>query len=207
MVRALTEPWGRPGELARIGTDLVKLDPVIGGCVARAADAWPLRLSAQALFGPNGLATVAADPLLCALLNAAPICDIEMERFLTMARRAMLEAAAGMTASDGEIGTALSFYTALARQCFINEYVFSHTDDEIQAAGDLRDSLVAALEARTQVPVLWRLRSPPISRSAPSRLPPACWIVSGRGSDGCAGATGSRAGARAARACRHSPVD
>lgn len=155
MIRALTEPWGRPSDLARVGIELVKLNPDIGGCVARAADAWPLRLSAQDLFGSNGLTTFATDPLLCALLNSTPICDIEMERFLTMARCAMLEAAAGMTVSDDEVGTALSFYSALARQCFINEYVFSHTDDEIQKASDLRDSLATALEAKTQVPVLW----------------------------------------------------
>src|ERR1039458_1276940 len=42
-------------------------------------------------------------------------------------------------------------------QCFINEYVFCHTDDEIQQANDLRDLLVAALEAGTQLPVLWVL--------------------------------------------------
>jgi 2-polyprenyl-3-methyl-5-hydroxy-6-metoxy-1,4-benzoquinol methylase len=51
----------------------------------------------------------------------------------------------------------LSFYSALARQCFINEYVFCYTDYEIQKANDLRDLLVAALEAKTQVPVLWLL--------------------------------------------------
>ncbi len=78
-----------------------------------------------------------------------------MERFLTMARCALLEAASGMTASDSEAGTALSFYSALARQCFINEYVFSYTDDEIRKAADLRDSLAAALETNARIPPLW----------------------------------------------------
>ncbi|MBF8277128.1 MAG: Methyltransferase type 11 [Candidatus Brocadiaceae bacterium] len=155
MTRALTEPWGRPDDLARISTDLVKLNPEIEGCIARAAAAWPLRLPAQDLFGTNGLAMLAADPLLCALLVSAPICDLELERFLTMARRAMLQTAAGMRASDAESGTALNFYSALARQCFINEYVFSHTNDEIREAGNLRDSLVTALEAGIQAPPLW----------------------------------------------------
>src|ERR1019366_4714207 len=157
MVRALTEPWGRPSKLARVTTDLVKLNPDIGECIARAAHAWPRRLSAQDLFGSNGLAALAANELLCALLCSAPISDIEMERFLTMAGRLMLEAATGIAASDDDAGTALSFYSALARQCFINEYVFCHTDDEIQQANDLRDLLVAALEAGTQLPVLWVL--------------------------------------------------
>jgi Tfp pilus assembly protein PilF/2-polyprenyl-3-methyl-5-hydroxy-6-metoxy-1,4-benzoquinol methylase len=155
VTRALVEPWCRPDDLARISIDLVRLNPEIEGCIVRAAAAWPLRLPAQDLFGPNGLAMLAADTLLCALLVSAPVCDLDLERFLTMARRAMLQAAAGMTASDAEIGTALSFYSALARQCFINEYVFSYTNDEIREAGNLRDALVAALEAGTQSPSLW----------------------------------------------------
>lgn len=154
MVRALTEHWGRSSDLSRVCSELTKHSPVIGGSVARAAEAWPQRLSAHDLFGANGLKLIATDTLLCALLDSAPICDIEIERFLTMARCAMLDAAAGVTASDGDVGAALSFYSALARQCFINEYVFSYTDDEIQKASDLRDSLVAALDAKTQLPVL-----------------------------------------------------
>ena len=153
MVRALTEPWGRPSELAQACTGLVRLNPDIGGCIARAVSAWPQRLAAQELFGTNGLATLASDPLLSAMLDSMPVCDIEMERFLTMARHALLEAA--MTASDGEADNALSFYSALACQCFINEYVFSHTDDEINKATDLRDLLSAALQADAPVPALW----------------------------------------------------
>ncbi len=155
MVRALTEPWGRPSELAQISASLVKLDPDTGGCVTRAASAWPVQLSEQDLFGTNGLAALASDTLLCALLDAAPICDIEMERFLTMARCALLEAATGLTAAVNEAGEALGFYSALARQCFINEYVFAHTDEELRKAAGLRDSLAGALEADARIPALW----------------------------------------------------
>ena len=155
LVRALTEPWCRPSDLSQICINYVKLNADIEGGVARATDAWPVRLSAQNLFGLNGLATLADDPLLNAILISAPICDIDMERFLTMARHAMLEIAMGMTNSEDGVGASLSFYSALARQCFINEYVFSYTDDEIQKAIDLRDLLVAALEAKAQVPILW----------------------------------------------------
>ncbi len=154
MVRALTEPWGRPSELALICIGLAKLNLDIGKCVSRAVDAWPVRLSAQDLFGSNSITTLAANSLLSALLDSAPICDIEMERFLTMARHAMLDAAAKTPASNGGMDTTLSFYSALARQCFINEYVFSHGDDEIQQASVLRDALIAALEAKTPVPPL-----------------------------------------------------
>ena len=85
--------------------------------------------------------------MLLALLVSAQNTDVELERFLTMARRLLLEAAAG----DGADGGALEFYAALARQCFINEYVFSCSEEEIGRAGDLRDALAAALEAGTPV--------------------------------------------------------
>ncbi|MDO8811554.1 MAG: tetratricopeptide repeat protein [Gallionella sp.] len=180
MVRALTEPWGRPSELTQAAAGLVRLNPDIGECVARAVGAWPRRLAAQELFGasdaassplPNplpqageganeslrelhvtGLTALANDALLIAMLDAMPVCDIEMERFLTMARHALLEAAA--TGSADEADYALSFYSALARQCFINEYVFSCADDEIKKATELRDSLAAALESQAQIPAL-----------------------------------------------------
>jgi 2-polyprenyl-3-methyl-5-hydroxy-6-metoxy-1,4-benzoquinol methylase len=77
--------------------------------------------------------------------------DAEMERFLTMARRALLEAASEMIESGDGIG----FYSALARQCFINEYVFAVAADEGRKASDLRNLLSAALTADAPVPVLW----------------------------------------------------
>ena len=48
-------------------------------------------------------------------------------------------------------GAALRFHSALASQCFINEYVFSGTDDEMTLATRLKDELGQALEAGTPV--------------------------------------------------------
>ena len=155
LVRAMSEPWGRPSELANICAGLVKLDPKIGECITRATGAWPQMLAAQELFGPSGLAATAADPLLRALLNSTPICDVELERFMTMCRWALLNAASGEISAEAGNKNILGFYSALARQCFINEYVFFHTSDEIHKAGALRDSLVAALEAKAPAPALW----------------------------------------------------
>jgi len=129
MVRALTEPWGRPAELVAAGIDIVKLDP-------------------------GGLAARSTDPLFHALLDAAPLCDMDMERFLTTARSGLLDEATGISVSQDESEASLRFQCALARQCFINEYVFSRTDEEMQKALALRNALVAALEAGTGVPVL-----------------------------------------------------
>lgn len=142
LVRALGEPWGRPTDLALAAVALVKANPGVGECVARANAAWPRRLSAAELFGQS-----AADPLLRSLLEAVTIPDIELERFLTMARHAMLESAG---AANGE-ASALDFHCALAQQCFINEYVYAATAEEAARAHALRDALAAALETGASI--------------------------------------------------------
>jgi SAM-dependent methyltransferase len=57
----------------------------------------------------------------------------------------------GHTAVDNEL---LDFYCAVARQCFINEYVFALTEGEAERAGQLRATLDAALGTGEQVSVL-----------------------------------------------------
>ena len=93
---------------------LIKQGAHIGAGVARATQAWPRSLPAPELFGPSGPAVLADDGLLLALLVSAQNTDVELERFLTMARRLLLEAAARDDADDGAIG----FYAALALPVF-----------------------------------------------------------------------------------------
>jgi SAM-dependent methyltransferase len=84
---------------------------------------------------------VFGDPLLRTLLTVAPICDRDLERFLTAARSALIaQALAGGAAPDD----ALAFWCALARQCFINEYVFMQDAGEAEAAERLRRSVADA---------------------------------------------------------------
>ncbi len=142
LTRAMTEPWDRPDRLAPTAAAMIGKGPVTGALVARAAKTWPKPLGAPELFGTTRLAALDADRLLLALLTTALNTDLELERFLTLARRALLdEESEGRSSEEG-----LEFRCALARQCFINEYVFSQDDSEIQQAGKLRDALAAALE-------------------------------------------------------------
>jgi SAM-dependent methyltransferase len=69
----------------------------------------------------------------------------------------LLVAASNENASGGVEEGVLSFYSALAQQCFINEYVFAWTDTEAEQAHKLKNLLVAALASKTQIPVLWVL--------------------------------------------------
>lgn len=148
MARSLTEAWARPDGLARAAAKLLKRNAHIGGLVSRAAQAWPQLLPADELFDPNGAVRLADDELLLALLTSAQNTDLELERFLTMARRHLLEAAIGGETRDN---AALGFHAALARQCFINEYVFFHGQEEIATARTLRDHLAQQLAAGASI--------------------------------------------------------
>jgi tetratricopeptide (TPR) repeat protein/2-polyprenyl-3-methyl-5-hydroxy-6-metoxy-1,4-benzoquinol methylase len=155
MVRALSEPWCRPEELTWVCRDIVKLNRNVGECISRAIAAWPQRLATQELYGSGRIAAVSDDTLLRCFIKSVQICDLEMERFLTMVRFTLLVDASSKNALESVEENVLDFYCALAQQCFINEYVFAWTDAEAEQALSLRDSLAAALESEARVPVLW----------------------------------------------------
>jgi trans-aconitate methyltransferase len=104
MTRAIVERWTRPADIARIASQAVMAS------TARHAE------------------STRVDPLLLALLTAAPVATTELERHLTQMRRTLL-ARAG--ADDRVDKRALKLFAALACQCFINEYVLAQGADEI----------------------------------------------------------------------------
>ncbi len=106
------------------------------------------------MFGADGLAALAEDFLLHALLEATPVSSIEFERFLTCARHALLETVSSKHSSDSSDIAALRFYAALSQQCFINEYLFDYDDRENLAAVACRAKLLALLDSNTTVPPL-----------------------------------------------------
>lgn len=152
LTTAITEPWGIPYELCRPALSLIMLDQRIARCVRLANGSWPERLPKAVLFGPDGLAALASDPLLHALLEATPVTTIEFERFLTCTRHALLETALSDKAPDASDIAALQFYAALSRQCFINEYIFDCDDAELHAAEACRKKLLALLDDNAVVP-------------------------------------------------------
>ena len=153
LLRALSEPWARPSELAGACARVIKSNRWIAECIARAGQAWSRLPSAIELYGPDGIAAVAGDPLLLCLLEATPVTDAELERFLTAARTALLSLATSEAADIDD--HALKFFAALAQQCFINEYVFAVTDDELARAHELRDRIAAALPSGDAIPLIW----------------------------------------------------
>jgi SAM-dependent methyltransferase len=152
--RALMESWGSPLVLMRLAVSLIKRRPEIASCIARAAHAWPRRLPAAELFGSGGLGAVSTDPLLLALLPVTHIADIELERFLTAVRAALLELSARPDAPQADPGV-LRFQVAMARHCFVNEYVFATTTEELNKVSGLREQVALALESGAQPQPAW----------------------------------------------------
>jgi tetratricopeptide (TPR) repeat protein/SAM-dependent methyltransferase len=147
IARALREGWARSGELERVSLLLIKRDAAVAAACARAA------ASPQDPLAPEDLAALAGDPLLESLMIAGRVSDRDMERLLTVARRTLLDAA---VRPDAEASSAvLAFACALARQCFINEYVFAVGSEEAANVEQLIASLGERLRAGTDSPGLW----------------------------------------------------
>ena len=151
VLRALSEAWIRPRDLIGVCIDLIKRNSVVSEAIARANAAWPKRLTADELCGAPGIAALASDPLLCCLLECAPVTDIGLERVLTNVRHILL-----WGASDGaSVESLVGFACAVARQCFLNGYVFAMTEAESERAIQLQAALERALETAADGPPLW----------------------------------------------------
>lgn len=156
VARAIAEGWVRPGDLLDSACSLILLDETVRRCVDKVSNAWPTMLTGEELFGASSLGMISDDPVFRSVLENVPIASIEFERFLTMTRAILLDAAADTPAElPFATGPALDFQCALARQCFINEYVYALTPHEVRRATSLRDSLSTRLAAGLPVPLSW----------------------------------------------------
>jgi len=150
-VRALTEAWVRPKELARSCLSLAlthnqALQLIVYHAMQGGPDKFPESIE------PGIWETLAGDRLLLCLLKSTTIPHIKFEQFLTCVRFAMLDIATKTSLAEED--DVLDCFCAIAQQCFINEYVFALMPNEVELAQQLREGVVTALEAGTPVPVL-----------------------------------------------------
>ncbi|HWC92444.1 MAG TPA: methyltransferase domain-containing protein [Pseudolabrys sp.] len=115
--------------------------PPLAAALARADATWPRRLSLDELFGGDTLGSIEADPFLLRILATAPVRDIAFERMLTSLRRALL----------GRADAPIDLACGLARQCFLNEYVFESTAEEDARVAELKTEIERALTAGVEI--------------------------------------------------------
>ena len=155
LIRALSDPWCRTGQLVPASLALIKSHREAGQCIDRAVASWPTALSKEELFGTEGLAALAADDLLTALLENTPAAGLDFEHFLTLARRALLLDVLASQSPDEADSSLLRFCCALARQCHINEYVYNCTAEESDGVTRLRDAVSKRITEAKPVPGAW----------------------------------------------------
>ncbi len=95
----------------------------------------------RAAVKPIAPEALAQDTLFAAYLDRCLNADPVFELFLTRLRRGLI-----LTPPDEVSEDALATAAALARQCFLNEYVWLAEDDETDAAADLKRHLESALK-------------------------------------------------------------
>jgi 2-polyprenyl-3-methyl-5-hydroxy-6-metoxy-1,4-benzoquinol methylase len=151
-VRAIKECWLRPNEMIGFASRALELDPIVGNCIERASPAPHGLVQDPHLFTQEEIAALANDQLLISLLESTPLANRAIERLITSARATMLERLARPNPVGANL---LAFYTSLAIQCFITEYVFSVAEQELAAAQAARERIAAALVSGAEIaPIL-----------------------------------------------------
>ena len=140
---ALREPWSRPRLFARFAAAVLKdKGPVADALADFPPPGKPL--------APAALRALAGDALLASLLENVPVADLQLEALLTAARPGILVLCDAPSQSDADM--VLPFACNLARQCYINEYVFDLDADEAAHVDTLRRRLADTCAARGKVP-------------------------------------------------------
>ena len=152
VARALTEGWGRSADLSPLAA-LLFMTSETGHAAVEGVLSAPQQLAAENAAGL--LTTLSGDRLLRALLESAPVRNSILERFLTAMRSALLQVATQTGATAAPDGPTLGFACALARQCFVNEYVFAATETDAAQAMALRDRIDVALASDAPPHPIW----------------------------------------------------
>jgi SAM-dependent methyltransferase/tetratricopeptide (TPR) repeat protein len=122
---------------------LILQNPIIAACVDRIEAQWPLLATSNDVLVRAALQEIANDIFLRCALTTIPIRGVALERFLTLVRSALLGFAHGhifgAKSRDDDLAPLL---TAIAQQCFINEYIFAQSDEETRQSIELRDLLL-----------------------------------------------------------------
>src|SRR5689334_18406728 len=105
----------------------------------------PAKTSADA----QAIETIIANPYFLAALQSMPVNHSALERWLTIMRASILRiASAGQIEADDDT---IAFCAALARQCFINEYVWAVSAEQLESLERMKVDLGNAVSRATEV--------------------------------------------------------
>ena len=127
------ETYVRPKDIAKSVISLLKLEPALQKHLKV--------VDGHVIKNPLEIASDLGDlPLLLELMSVCPLPSLELEKLLTNLRRALLSSILHIKDGSPELHR---FQSALALQCFTNEYIYSETEEETK--------ILQSLEARVKV--------------------------------------------------------
>ena len=126
----------RPRNIARAAISLLKLDPKLRKKLQQAKSS---NLSQNLTEVITDLSEL---PLLLELMSVCPLPDLDLEALLTNLRSAILSNILDTPDASPEL---LKFQSALALQCFTNEYIYNHSAEEEKKLRTLAKTVSTAL--------------------------------------------------------------
>jgi tetratricopeptide (TPR) repeat protein len=130
----------RPSAISGAAISLLKFEPVI----KELSEKYPAGGLKRSLY--EIISELSELPLLLKLMSVCILADLEMETFLTDIRSSLLIFISKAPTSP----ELLRFQSALALQCFTNEYIYNQTDKEIEELEALKISVKKKLSSGKQ---------------------------------------------------------
>jgi tetratricopeptide (TPR) repeat protein/2-polyprenyl-3-methyl-5-hydroxy-6-metoxy-1,4-benzoquinol methylase len=155
VIDALLEPWGRQSDVMPIACRLLSVDKEFSQYLNHSKNKFSESISYGALLNSIFKKDFAASSLLSAMLSSSHIPDAGIEKFLTLMRGDLLKLATSEISIHIEADHVAPMYCYLAQQCFINEYVFFQTPEEINFSNNLLNQLTKALNDNQSIPAVW----------------------------------------------------
>ena len=137
----------RPKDIVAAALSLLKLEPAVKEFLSTHVSGEDLQLLERLI------ANVDEEPLFLKLMTLCPLGDLAFEKILTNARSVLLMSANNISAAPAT----LRFLSALALQCFANDYLYHQTDEETKSLTILETLVVQALLKGIQPSPQWVL--------------------------------------------------
>ena len=137
----------RPKDIAAAALSLLKLEPAVKEFLSTHVSGEDLQLLERLI------ANVDEEPLFLKLMTLCPLGDLAFEKILTNARSVLLMSANNISAAPAT----LCFLSALALQCFANDYLYHQTDEETKSLMILETLVEQALLKGIQPSPHWVL--------------------------------------------------
>ena len=137
----------RPKDIAAAALSLLKLEPAVKEFLSTHVSGEDLQLLERLI------ANVDEEPLFLKLMTLCSLGDLAFEKILTNARSVLLMSANNISAAPAT----LRFLSALALQCFANDYLYHQTDEETKSLTILETLVEQALLKGIQPSPHWVL--------------------------------------------------